>query len=151
MYAKLQAGDVAALDNLSAHKVAGKSEEVEARSAQLNFLSRYSPGLNPIEKAGFKFKQLLRSAKTRTARAFDQAATEASQAIAAENAQGWFRHCGYGTQYELNRSKAKSELSVQCCQLRCHGSLSGPSSPSQSPALKRAMRPALDSLRSYRW
>ena len=96
---KLEPGDVVVLDNLSAHKVAGISEKVEACGARLLYLPPYSPDLNPIEKAWFKFKQFLRSAKARTAEALDQAITEALQTITADNAPAWFRHCGYRTQY----------------------------------------------------
>jgi transposase len=49
--AKLQPGDALVLDNLSAHKVAGIRELIEARGAQIIYLPPYSPDLNPIEKA----------------------------------------------------------------------------------------------------
>jgi transposase len=95
--ATLRPGDVVVLDNLSAHKVAGIAEKVQACGARLLYLPPYSPDLNPIEKAWSKFKQYLRKAKARTAEALDQAITEALQTITAENAQAWFRHCGYRT------------------------------------------------------
>ncbi len=95
---KLRAGDVVILDNLSAHKVTGIRELVEARGAQLLYLPPYSPDLNPIELAWSKFKQYLRTAKARTAEALDRAVTEALQTITADNAAAWFRHCGYGIQ-----------------------------------------------------
>lgn len=94
----LQPGDVVVLDNLSAHKVAGVAEKVEACGAKLVYLPPYSPDLNPIEKAWSKFKQHLRKAKARTAEALDQAVTEALRTITADNAQAWFRHCGHRTQ-----------------------------------------------------
>jgi transposase len=93
--AKLQPGDAVVLDNLSAHKVTGIRELIEARGAQLIYLPPYSPDLNPIEKAWSKFKQYLRDAKARTAEALDKAITEALQTITAQNAAAWFRHCGY--------------------------------------------------------
>jgi transposase len=93
--ATLQAGDVVVMDNLSAHKVAGIRELIEARGAQLVYLPPYSPDLNPIEQAWSKFKQFLRAAKARTAEALDQAITEALKTITADNAHAWFRHCGY--------------------------------------------------------
>jgi transposase len=83
---------------LSAHKVSGIRELIEARGAQLLYLPPYSPDLNPIELAWSKFKQYLRSAKARTAEALDQAVSEALQTITADNAVAWFRHCGYGIQ-----------------------------------------------------
>lgn len=93
--AVLQAGDVVVMDNLSAHKVAGIRELIEACGARLIYLPPYSPDLNPIEKAWSKFKQFLRAAKARTAEALDQAVTEALKTITSNNAQAWFRHCGY--------------------------------------------------------
>jgi transposase len=95
---KLQVGNVVVLDNLSAHKVAGIRELIEARGAQLLYLPPYSPDLNPIELAWSKFKQYLRTAKARTAEALDRAVSEALQTITADNAVAWFRHCGYGIQ-----------------------------------------------------
>jgi transposase len=70
---KLKPGDIVILDNLSAHKVCGVREQIEARGAQVLYLPPYSPDLNPIEKAWFKLKQYLRAAKARTAEALDQA------------------------------------------------------------------------------
>ncbi len=94
----LQPGDVVVMDNLSAHKVRGVGERIEACGARLLYLPPYSPDLNPIEKAWFKFKQFLRAAKARTAEALDQAITEALKTITADNAAAWFRHYGYGIQ-----------------------------------------------------
>jgi transposase len=92
---KLQAGDVVVLDNLSAHKVTGIRELIEAQGAELLYLPPYSPDLNPIEQAWSKLKQFLRAAKARTAEALDQAVSEALKTITADNAAAWFRHCGY--------------------------------------------------------
>lgn len=88
---KLRSGDVVIMDNLSAHKVDGVRQRIEAAGAELLYLLPYLPDLNPIEKAWSKFKQLLRSAKARTEQALEQAITEALQQISAENAQAWFR------------------------------------------------------------
>jgi transposase len=95
---KLKPNSVVVLDNLSAHKVRGVRELIEATGATLLYLPPYSPDLNPIEKAWSKLKQLLRTAKARTAEALDQAMTEALKAITVENAIAWFRHCGYQVQ-----------------------------------------------------
>jgi transposase len=95
---RLQPGNVLVLDNLSAHKVSGIRQLIEARGAELLYLPPYSPDLNPIEKAWFKLKQYLRAAKARTAEALDQAITEALKTITADNAVAWFRHCGYALQ-----------------------------------------------------
>jgi transposase len=95
---RLRAGDVVILDNLSAHKVRGVRELIEARGAELLDLPPYSPDLNPIEKAWFKLKQFLRTAKARSAEALEEAIAEAFKTITQDNAIAWFRHCGYALQ-----------------------------------------------------
>lgn len=95
---RLQSGDVVIMDNLSAHKVGGIRELIEACGAEVLYLPPYSPDLNPIEKAWFKLKQFLRAVKARTPEALDQAITEALKTISADNAAAWFRHCGYALQ-----------------------------------------------------
>jgi transposase len=62
----LHPGDIVVMDNLSAHKVAGVREAIEARGAELLYLPPYSPDLNPIEQAFAKLKALLRKAAERT-------------------------------------------------------------------------------------
>ena len=96
---RLQSGQVVILDNLSAHKVAGVEELIEAAGARLLYLPPYSPDLNPIEQAWSKVKQILRSLKARTAEALESAVAEALNAITAETALAWFAHCGYGLQH----------------------------------------------------
>ncbi len=59
----LTVGDLVILDNLSAHKVAGVREAIEAAGAKVVYLPPYSPDLNPIELVFSKLKWLLRSAK----------------------------------------------------------------------------------------
>jgi len=53
---KLRPDDVVVMDNLSAHKVKGVRERIEAVGARLLYLPPYSPDLNPIEKAWAKLK-----------------------------------------------------------------------------------------------
>jgi transposase len=91
---KLQAGDVVVMDNLSAHKVSGVRELIQAAGAELLYLPPYSPDLNPIELAWAKLKQVLRTLKARTAEALEQALTQALPCITPDNARAWFRHCG---------------------------------------------------------
>jgi len=64
---RLQPGQVVVMDNLSAHKVAGVRERIEAAGARLVYLPPYSPDFNPIEQVWSKVKQILRSLKARTA------------------------------------------------------------------------------------
>ena len=74
---ELRPGDVVVMDNLSAHKIAGVRERIEAVGAKLLSLPPYSPDLNPIERAWSKLKQVLRSLKARTAEALEVAVAEA--------------------------------------------------------------------------
>lgn len=92
---QLQPGDVVVMDNLSSHKVAGVRELIEAAGAELLYLPPYSPDFNPIEQCWSKLKQALRSAKARSVDALQQALSEAIPTISPNNAQAWFRHCGY--------------------------------------------------------
>ncbi len=85
-------GDVVVMDNLSAHKVQGVRELLQARGAEVLYLPPYSPDLNPIEKAWAKIKQYLRSTQARSQQDLDQGITEALALITADNAQAWFRH-----------------------------------------------------------
>ena len=63
---QLRPGDVVVWDNLNVHKSPRAREAIRARGAWVVFLPRYSPDLNPIEKAFSKLKTLLRKRKART-------------------------------------------------------------------------------------
>jgi len=93
---RLQAGQVVVMDNLTAHKVAGVRQRIEATGAELRYLPSYSPDFNPIEPCWGKIKQCLRARKARTVERLQEALTEAIALISPQNALGWFRHCGYG-------------------------------------------------------
>ncbi len=95
---RLQPGHVVILDNLAAHKVEGVRQLIESRGAQLLYLPPYSPDFNPIEQAWSKVKQRLRGVKARVLRPLEPAITQALAAITAQNAQAFFRHCGYRIQ-----------------------------------------------------
>lgn len=89
----LRPEDVVVMDNLSAHKVDGIRQLIEAAGAKLLYLPPYSPDLNPIEKAWAKIKQILRAIKARSTETLDQAVTDALLHITADNARAWFRLC----------------------------------------------------------
>jgi transposase len=89
----LRPGDVVVMDNLSSHKVEGVRSRIQAVGADVLYLPPYSPDLNPIEKAWSKLKQILRSAKARTAEALYQAIRNAIPEITPDNATAWFRTC----------------------------------------------------------
>jgi transposase len=91
----LQSGDIVVMDNLSAHKVAGVREAIEAVGAFVLYLPPYSFDFNPIELAWSKVKALLRSAEARSREALERAVAAAMNLITPHEAIGWFRHCGY--------------------------------------------------------
>ena len=64
----LNRGDIVVMDNLRAHKVAGVEAAIEAVGAELRYLPKYSPDLNPIEMSFSKLKAYLRKAAERTQR-----------------------------------------------------------------------------------
>ncbi|HJS18569.1 MAG TPA: transposase [Anaerolineales bacterium] len=91
----LKAGDILFLDNLSAHKVAGLKELIQACGAHLIYLPPYSPDFNPIEVAGSKVKTILRRLKARTFPDLIEALQQALFAITPQEIHAWFAHCGY--------------------------------------------------------
>ena len=84
------------MDNLAAHKRPEIRELIGAAGCELWYLPAYSPDLNPIEEAFSKLKALLREA-ARTKEALLEAIAAALAAITAEDAAGYFHHCGYKT------------------------------------------------------
>src|SRR5215207_3532413 len=56
----LKPDDIVVMDNLSAHKVPGVRQAIEATGARLLYLPPYSPDFNPIEQLFAKLKALLR-------------------------------------------------------------------------------------------
>ena len=93
---QLRPGDVVVMDNLSAHKVAGVRESIEACGAELLYLPPYSPDFNPIEQCWAQVKQGLRAAKARSLPALEECLDDALDAVTPHNTQACFRHCGYG-------------------------------------------------------
>ena len=88
-------GQVVVADNLAAHKGEEVRELIEARGCGLLFLPPYSPDYNPIEEAFSKIKGLLRKAQARTREAVIEAMGAAISAVTAQDARGFFEHCGY--------------------------------------------------------
>ena len=62
----LKPGDIVVMDNLSSHKVKGVAEAINAVGAEVLYLPRYSPDLNPIEMMWSKIKAYLWKVKART-------------------------------------------------------------------------------------
>src|SRR6266568_447742 len=110
----LTAGQIVVMDNLSVHKGAKVRSAIEARGCQLLFLPSYSPDLSPIEEVFSKLKADLRRAGARTREALQEAVIEGLATITAQDARGWFRHCGYLPAEEVSRCSIN--LSALCCR-----------------------------------
>jgi len=91
----LRPGQVVVMDNLGAHRSERVRELVEGQDYELLFLPPYSPDFSPIEEAFSKIKTLLRKAKARDRSALVEAIGRALSAVTADDARGYFGHCGY--------------------------------------------------------
>lgn len=91
----LSAGQIVLLDNLSAHKGGRVRQLIAARGCELLFLPAYSPDYSPIEETFSKVKAHLRWVGARTHEALQEALGQALETVTAQDALGWFTHCGY--------------------------------------------------------
>ena len=94
---RLEAGQVVLMDNLPVHTSGWVRELIEQRGCQLWLLPSYSPDLNPIEEASSKVKNLISKVKARTLEALFEVTAQALSAVSADDARGYFEHCGYST------------------------------------------------------
>lgn len=92
----LRPGDVVVMDNLSAHKVIGVREAIEAADCDLWYLPPYSPDLNPIEKTWSKVKTWLRDVSAATLDTLGDAVADALRAVSSDECQNYLMSCGYG-------------------------------------------------------
>jgi transposase len=93
----LKPGDVVALDNLSAHKVPGIREAVEAAGARLLYLPPYSPDFNPIEQLFAKLKALLRKAAERSVKGLWHRIACLLDKFQPDECANYFRNSGYAS------------------------------------------------------
>ncbi len=91
----LRQGDWVIMDNLSAHKVAGVREAIEAVGAKVVYLPPYSPDFNPIELVFSKLKWLLRSAAARTVEGLHSQLGSLLDHFPPNECASYLRHCGY--------------------------------------------------------
>jgi transposase len=91
----LRPGQVVVMDNLSAHKGDRVKELIEEQGCELIYLPPYSPDFNPIEEAFAKIKGIVRKAEARTREALVEAIGRGISLLTAEDARGFFDHCGY--------------------------------------------------------
>jgi transposase len=83
------------MDHLNVHKAAAVRQRIEACGCRLLFLPAYSPDFHPIEQAFSKLKTYLRRVRARTRQRLQSATTAGLQRIRAQDARGWFKHCGF--------------------------------------------------------
>ena len=91
----LRPGQIVVMDNISSHKRESVGELIEGRGCELLYPPPYSPDLNPIEGTFSKVKGLLREAEVRTHKALVETLGRALSAVSAQDALGYFEHCGY--------------------------------------------------------
>jgi transposase len=92
---ELTPGDIVAMDNLPAHKVAGVRQAIEAAGATLLYLPPYSPDFNPIEMAFSKLKALLRKAAARTVDDLWDTIAQSLDAFTPKECANFFAAAGY--------------------------------------------------------
>ena len=88
-------GEIVAMDNLPAHKVAAVKAAIEAKGAQFFLLPPYSPDMNPIEMAFAKLKTLLRQAPERTRDGLWQRIGSLLDHFTPEECANYFQAAGY--------------------------------------------------------
>ena len=93
----LSPGDIVIMDNLASHKVPGVREAIEAVGAQLLYLPKYSPELNPIEMSFSALKADLRKAAKRTALSLRRRIALFLPRLGAQQCANYFAHAGYAS------------------------------------------------------
>jgi len=93
----LKPGDIVVLDNLSAHKVPGVRDAIEATGARLLYLPPYSPDFNPIEQLFAKLKALLRKAAERSVEGLWNRIASLLDAFPPDECANYFRNSGYAS------------------------------------------------------
>ena len=94
----LRPGDIVVMDNLSAHKVPGVRQAIEAAGATLSYVPPYSPDFNPIEQLFAKLKTLLRKAGERSVAGLWNRIAELLDAFTPTECANYFRNAGYAPQ-----------------------------------------------------
>jgi transposase len=86
---------VLVMDNLRPHKTPEVQAVLDGSGFPYRYLPAYSPDLSPIEPGWAKVKSDLRRVAARTVEALQQALAPALNRVTAQDAKGFFRHCGY--------------------------------------------------------
>ena len=108
-------GAVVVMDNPAPHKAAGVRAVLGRAGLEHRYLPAYLPDMNPIEPCWSKLKGALRTAAPRSIDALNTALPDALDAISPDDAQAWFRHCGYRSNLCANRSKSPFGCRRELC------------------------------------
>ena len=95
----LTPGDIVAMDNLPAHKIAAVRAAIEAAGSQFFLLPPYSPDMNPIEMAFSKLKTLLRQAPERTRDGLWRRIGELLDRFTQDECANYFTAAGYADSF----------------------------------------------------
>ena len=107
---ELRPNDIVVMDNLSAHKVAGVSDAIEAVGASLRYLPPYSPDLNPIENLYSKLKWLIRSEAARTVKDLWNAIGKLIDKFSPSECLNYIINAGYRIKKRERYTKSSSAL-----------------------------------------
>jgi len=91
----LRPGDIVIMDNLGSHKGKAVRRAIRAIGAQLFFLPKYSPDLNPIEQFFAKLKHWLREAARRTIDDLYEAIGPILATLTSKECANYFANAGY--------------------------------------------------------
>lgn len=83
------------MDNLTAHKVKGVDDALQAVDAKVIYLPPYSPDLNPIEIAWANVKALLRAKPSNSFRQLIKTVGKAPNNITENDCINYMKHDGY--------------------------------------------------------
>ena len=86
---------VLVMDNLRPHKTPEVQAVLDGAGFPYRYLPSYSPDRSPIEPGWAKVKAYLRRVAARTVETLQQALAPALDSVTAQDAKGFFRHCGY--------------------------------------------------------
>jgi transposase len=91
----LQLGDIVVMDNLGSHKGKAVRRAIRKAGAQLFFLPKYSPDLNPIEQLFAKLKHWLRKAASRSVQTVCDTIGQILNRIKPTECSNYFKNSGY--------------------------------------------------------
>lgn len=93
----LRRGDIVVMDNCRVHLGLGVRAAIARAGAELRYLPKYSPDLNPIETAYSKFKIFLRTVAARTVPRLNRAIRSFIPQLSPQECANYFRHAGYAS------------------------------------------------------